>query len=336
MSGSRVWVEEQLQRLPDSTITSISGSISGFAATFAKQPLQRIKWIRQIDSGRCVPYSELVSSTIRRDGLLGLFRGSTAGIIRNVPHSMLVYSIYPKCEHFVLAKQQQVGGSLLGLPCPQSLARLLGCEAAHTDLSSGGKVAFSTRFWAGYATLMCATMVTHPLDTIRVRISVTSSNEGLAAVLRGVQQTGGVRALYHGYGATLLGAGPRGAVGFGVFETLKEFTESSGVLQGQPLSFRKLLFGYIAGLCAETLIYPIDTVRRRQQALGDASPLSQRGALSAIVLLFRHEGISGAFKGISLNLFKNPIATAVSFTINDLVKDLLGYRGKERKEGGSF
>jgi len=29
-------------------ITTVSGSISGFAATIAKQPIQRIKWIRQV------------------------------------------------------------------------------------------------------------------------------------------------------------------------------------------------------------------------------------------------------------------------------------------------
>jgi hypothetical protein len=31
----------------DTTITTLSGSMSGFAATFAKQPIQRVKWIRQ-------------------------------------------------------------------------------------------------------------------------------------------------------------------------------------------------------------------------------------------------------------------------------------------------
>ena len=89
---------------------------------------------------------------------------------------------------------------------------------------------------------------------------------------------------------------------------------------------RKLFFGYLAGLCAETAIYPLDTVRRRQQALGDSSPLGkmrQLEIIKALVHVGRSEGIAGMFKGLSLNLVKNPIATAVSFTVNDLVKDLL-------------
>jgi hypothetical protein len=30
----------------------------------------------------------------------------------------------------------------------------------------GGRGSFATRFWAGYATMCLATMVTHPLDTL--------------------------------------------------------------------------------------------------------------------------------------------------------------------------
>jgi hypothetical protein len=44
---------------------------------------------------------------------------------------------------------------------------------------------------------------------------------------------------------------------------------------------------------------------------------------AALVFVFRSEGVMGMFKGLSLNLFKNPIATAVSFSVNDLVKDTL-------------
>jgi len=55
------------------------------------------------------------------------------------------------------------------------------------------------------------------------------------------------------------------------------------------------------------------------------------GWISAIKFIFQNEGIRGVFKGISMNLVKNPIATAVSFTVNDLVKDALGYGGVRKK-----
>ena len=41
---------DPIPRLSDGAITTISGSVSGFVATMAKQPLQRLKWIRQVCS----------------------------------------------------------------------------------------------------------------------------------------------------------------------------------------------------------------------------------------------------------------------------------------------
>ena len=221
--------------LSNSQITSISGSVSGFAATFAKQPIQRIKWIRQVNSGAVVPYNELFWRTVQADGVLGLFRGSVAGIMRNVPHSALVYTIYPVFEPMVLQQQHLGrlpgggseggggggGGSSNGGGGGGSSGSGSG-DAAGGGQSRGGKVAFSTRFWAGYATLFFATLITHPLDTLRVRISVMHGEASTPSMIRSIFETGGWRALYQGFGATLVGAGPRGALGFGVFETLKD------------------------------------------------------------------------------------------------------------------
>ena len=106
-----------------------------------------------MSSGPPQPYSGVLRQTIATDGILGLFRGSTAAICRNVPHSAIVYTIYPLAE-------QYIGGEPSG-PTKQK----------HT---------FATRFWAGYATLFAATLVTHPLDTIRVRIAV---NQGTVCSL---------------------------------------------------------------------------------------------------------------------------------------------------------
>ena len=56
--------------------------MSGFAATFANQPIQRIKWIRQVDAGPAVPYNQVLQRQLAADGFFGLIRGSTAAIAR--------------------------------------------------------------------------------------------------------------------------------------------------------------------------------------------------------------------------------------------------------------
>ena len=90
-----------------------------------------------------------------KSGGRGFFAGSLASVYRNVPHSMLAYTVYPKAEAKVLALQQQL------------------------TVSSGATVdetrSFSTRFYAGYATLLFTTAITHPLDTLRVRLSVRAN-----------------------------------------------------------------------------------------------------------------------------------------------------------------
>ena len=48
------------RKLTEAQITSISGAVSGFTATVAKQPVQRLKWIRQVDAGPAVPYNQVL------------------------------------------------------------------------------------------------------------------------------------------------------------------------------------------------------------------------------------------------------------------------------------
>lgn len=268
------------RRLSDSQITWISGTTAGLVATFAKQPIQRVKWIKQT-SDATRSYGSIARETLRSHGWRGFFSGSLAAVCRNVPHSVLVYSIYPHCVSLM-------------------------------------EETFWTRFAAGYCTMILSTFVTHPLDTLRVRLSVSNVPTSMWGSARALYRVDGFRGFYSGFGATLLGAGPRGAIGFAIFETAKK------KIQVQTTS-TKFLCGYIAGLVAESVVYPLDTVRRRQQALGASHAISRMGVIMAMMRIAQSEGTFGLFKGISLNLIKNPAATAVSFAVNDAVKDVLGY-----------
>lgn len=61
------------------------------------------------------------------------------------------------------------------------------------------------------------------------------------------------------------------------------------------------------------------------QAFGRDHPIGSLSTFAAIRQIIQTEGHLGLFRGISLNLIKNPAATAVSFVINDAVKDACGY-----------
>ena len=52
----------------------------------------------------------------------------------------------------------------------------------------------------------------------------------------------------------------------------------------------KFLCGYAAGLMSEFFIYPLDTIRRRQQALGSATTISSSGVSQSVSPLLRQAG----------------------------------------------
>ena len=89
----------------NTAITTASGALSGFAATFAKQPIQRVKWIRQVGEGRPIPYRTILTDTLHKLGFRGFFNGSMAAVYRNVPHSTISFTLYPKFERYVLVLQ---------------------------------------------------------------------------------------------------------------------------------------------------------------------------------------------------------------------------------------
>jgi hypothetical protein len=63
--------------------------------------------------------------------------------------------------------------------------------------------------------------------------------------------------------------------------------------------------GGIAGICGQTVSYPLDVVRRRMQTAVLAPGLRTAPSTAAVFAeLLRTEGIAGMYKGLSVNYFK--------------------------------
>ncbi|KAL4702291.1 hypothetical protein ACJJTC_019705 [Scirpophaga incertulas] len=94
-------------------------------------------------------------------------------------------------------------------------------------------------------------------------VTVAAEYRSLRDVFAKVTKEEGIRALYRGYPATVLGVIPYAGVSFFTYDTLKQlYYEKYG---GSRHALTNMLFGGAAGALAQTASYPLDIVRRRMQ-----------------------------------------------------------------------
>ena len=78
------------------------------------------------------------------------------------------------------------------------------------------------------------------------------------------------------------------------------------------LAWQRVTAGAVAGLMAQTAIYPLDVVRRRMQT-HEGSGAAYRSPLHALRTIAREEGVRrGLYRGLTLNYLKTMCAAARS------------------------
>ena len=176
------------KKVNNTYITIISGSIAGTVATFAKQPISRIKWLRQIPSkGSMASKDNILKLSInisKTEGIIGFWRGSVASVLRNIPHSIIVYTLYPK--YYRALKEHNI----------------------KIIKHSNEKNEFLIKTVSGSLTAFSATMITHPMDTLRVRTAVQYNEIIYTNVLgsfKKIFRDETVKSFYKGMPMTLLG-----------------------------------------------------------------------------------------------------------------------------------
>jgi solute carrier family 25 phosphate transporter 23/24/25/41 len=198
---------------------------------------------------------------------------------------------------------------------------------------------------------MAATLVTHPLDTLRLRMAVdpaaTSLASAAAAVLGG---GGGARALYRGLGASLAGIAPYMAIELAAFDVLgaaeaarksaaaataeAAAAEAKGKGGSSPppppprwtptsLLVNGFGRGATAALIATACCYPLDTARRRVQLAG-AGVAGGEGLATLMRRVAAEEGPGALYRGFWPNAAKNLPNKGVKLGTFDAAKKLLG------------
>lgn len=142
---------------------------------------------------------------------------------------------------------------------------------------------------------------------------------GVIGAFRYMIQTEGFFSLYKGLVPSIISMAPSGAVFYGVYDILKSsyLHSPEGIKriqhmqkQGQELSafdqlelgpIRTLLYGAIAGACAEAATYPFEVVRRQLQMQVQSTKLS---SLATLVKIVERGGIPALYAGLIPSLLQ--------------------------------
>ena len=293
-----------MQQARDNFRTTIlqlfSGGMAGATARTFVAPIDRVKILMQTqeitrNDGRMLytSVSQSLRYIIKNEGISNLWRGNGVNCIRVVPYAATQFVSYDKYKKY---------------------------------LSLGdGTMTISRRLLAGALAGATATSITHPLDVIRLRLSVQPDLRGFGDVIRSIYGELGIRTFFKGYSATLLSLAPFIAINFATFDQLKSVTNTRFPLAKNNVGVT-LGLGAAAGLFAQSICFPLDTIRRRMQLPGT----HYSSVPNAFKTIWKNEGLRGFYKGMVPNAIKIVPNNAIRFVVYDFLKNFFQLKAKPK------
>ncbi|XP_018016852.1 graves disease carrier protein homolog [Hyalella azteca] len=289
----------------------LAGGVAGMCAKSTVAPLDRIKILLQAHNTHYRNHGVIsgLAAIVRKESGWALYKGNGAQMVRVFPYAATQFASFEVYK--------------------KHLNRLF---------PSGGRLVSGL---SGSLAGVTAVFLTYPLDTVRARLAFQVEKKYLGifhAFATIVKEEGGVRALYRGFTPTVCGMIPYAGLSFSCFEQIKYLCmvylpsitckpcdhNTGGLMLAVPA---KLLAGGVAGSVAQSFSYPFDVTRRRMQ-LAYMSKETQHYGTSmwlTLKLIYQTDGIvRGLYRGMSINYLRAVPMVAVSFSVYELSKQVLG------------
>lgn len=314
--GEFVAVEENKVRVRKAGAGAINTSKHLLAGAFAAMvsrtfvaPLERLK-LEYMVRGEQGSLLELIRKIAATQGLKGFWRGNFVNILRTAPFKAINFYAYDTYRKQLL------------------------------KFSGNEETTNFERFIAGAAAGITATILCIPMDTIRTKL-VAPGGEALGGVIgafRYMVQTEGFFSLYKGLVPSIISMAPSGAVFYGVYDILKSsylhspegrkritlMNQQGGHLnaldQLELGPARTLLYGAIAGCCAEAATYPFEVVRRHLQLQVQATRLT---SLATLLKIVEKGGIPALYAGLIPSILQVLPSASISYFVYECMKIVL-------------
>ncbi|OAP60827.1 ADP,ATP carrier protein [Fonsecaea erecta] len=303
--------------MPGFVVDFLMGGVSAAVSKTAAAPIERVKLLIQnqdemIKAGRLDrKYSGIIdcfSRTMKSEGVMALWRGNTANVIRYFPTQALNFAFRDTYKSMFAFKKERDGY----------------WKWMAGNLASGGA--------AGATSLLFV----YSLDYARTRLANDAKSaskgggerqfNGLVDVYRKTLASDGIAGLYRGFGPSVLGIIVYRGLYFGMYDSIKPVL-LVGPLEGNFLASFMLGWGVTTG--AGIASYPLDTIRRRMM-MTSGEAVKYKSSFDAAQKIMAAEGVRSFFKGAGANILRG-VAGAGVLSIYDQVQLLMF--GKKFKGG---
>lgn len=196
-------------------------------------------------------------------------------------------------------------------------------------------------FIAGGVGGVCAVASGHPLDTIKVRLqTMPHPLPGQSPLYKGTYdcfiktlRLEGVRGLYKGMGAPIVGVTPIFALSFFGFGLGKDMVRLATGDQSGKLSLPKLFVaGGVSGVLTTVIMAPGERIKCLLQVQATSSEKLYNGPVDCAKKLYKTGGIRSLYRGTILTLCRDVPASGMYFASYEFLKNALTPPGKDPSE----
>lgn len=289
----------------------LAGAVMGGMVHTIVAPIERAKLLLQTQESNHVILAgghrrfkgmcDCISSTIKDEGILSLWRGNGSSVIRYYPSVALNFSLKDLYRNILRSGSNSDGHLVPGA---------------------------AANFVAGAAAGCTTLIIIYPLDIAHTRLAADLGHSdvrqfrGIFHFLSTIHKKEGIRGIYRGLPASLQGMVVHRGLYFGGFDTMKDIMSEEN--KPDLALWKRWLVAQAVTTSAGLISYPLDTVRRRMMMQSGVEQQMYSNTLDCWKQIYRKEGVASFYRGALSNMFRSTGAAAI-LVLYDEVKKFMSW-----------
>lgn len=198
---------------------------------------------------------------------------------------------------------------------------------------------------AGAVGGICAVVVGHPFDLVKVRLQTAEKGVYTGAmdvVRKTIAREGLARGLYAGVSAPLVGVTPMFAVSFWGYDVGKQLVSSFSTVENNQYSVAQISSaGFFSAIPMTLITAPFERVKvllqiQGQKTLAPGEKPKYSGGLDVVRHLYREGGVRSVFRGSGMTLARDGPGSAAYFATYEVIKRRLTPKNADGSPAGQL